>query len=346
MSNGKDSFIESLSMMVGSGMDILASMSAIESETRSHRVKTMLGRLRDMVSEGSALSEALARLGMASPHAVSLIRIGERSGRLAENLAVVALQSERDRMFTAKLRSAMMYPLFVLVLALLVGAGVAWFILPRLANVFSSLHAELPAITRALIAAGNFLTVYGSIAIPAALAAIFILFFLIFGFSKTQWIGQKLLLHIPGIQRLLQEIEIARMGYLLGTLLEAGLPVVEAVRSLAECSSFAAYRTLYRTLAQMLEEGNSFERSFRALSGVRRLVPVPVQQMIVAGEQSGRLADVLQNIGRRYEAQTDTTTKNLAVILEPILLVIVWIGVMFVALAVILPIYSLIGSIH
>lgn len=346
MNKEKDCFIESVSMMVGSGMDILASLRAVEHETRSRRFKKIISRLWDAVNEGSALSEALARFHLASPHAVSLIHIGEKSGRLAENLAMVALQSERDRMFKSKLRSAMMYPVFVLTLSVIVGAGIAWFILPRLATVFVSLHAELPAITRALIAAGNFLQAYGSIAIPAFLVAIFTLFFLIFGFSKTRFIGQKLLLLLPGIKKLLQEIEIARMGYLLGTLLEAGLPIVEAVRSLAEATTFVSYRTLYRTLAQMLEEGNSFEKSFSALHGVRHLIPIPVQQMVVAGEQSGRLAEVLRKIGERYEARTDTTTKNLAVILEPILLVVVWVGVMFIALAVILPIYSLIGSIR
>lgn len=346
MSKEKDYFIESVSMMVGSGMDILASLRAVEHETRSRRFKKIIDRLWDVVYEGTALSEALARFHMASPHAVSLIRIGEKSGRLAENLAMVALQSERDRMFKSKLRSAMMYPIFVLTVAAVVGAGIAWFILPRLATVFASLHAELPAITRALIAAGNFLNVYGSIAIPTALAALFILLFFLFWFSKTRFIGQKLLLLLPGIKKLLQEIEIARMGYLLGTLLEAGLPVVEAVRSLAEATTFASYRELYVTLAQLIEEGNSFEKSFTALRGARRLISVPVQQMIVAGEQSGRLAEVLRNIGQRYEARTDTTAKNLAVILEPILLVVVWVGVMFIALAVILPIYSLIGSIR
>ena len=77
-----------------------------------------------------------------------------------------------------------------------------------------------------------------------------------------------------------------------------------------------------------------------------RLFPLQVQQMIAAGERSGRLSDALQKIGVQYEARSDTTTKNLAVILEPILLIIVWVGVMFVALAVILPIYSLIGGIR
>lgn len=346
MSNEKDYFIESVSMMVGSGMDILTSLRAIENETRSRRFKKIIGRLWNAIYEGSPLSEALARLRLASPHVISLIHIGERSGRLAENLDMVALQSERDRIFKSKLRSAMMYPLFVLGLAAVVGVGIAWFILPRLATVFASLHVKLPLITQLLITAGNFLQTYGSIAIPVFLAAMFAVFFLIFWFSKTKWIGQKLLLRVPGVNKLLQEIEIARMGYLLGTLLEAGVPIVEATRSLAEATTFVMYRALYRTLAQMLEEGNPFEKSFAALRGARRLVPVPVQQMIVAGEQSGRLAEVLRKIGERYEGRTDTTTKNLAVILEPVLLVVVWVGVMFIALAVILPIYSLIGNIR
>ena len=346
MAKENDYFIENLAMLIGSGMDLLAAIRANQNETRSRRFKKTLGRLYDIVQEGTTLASALERMRMASPHIISLIRIGEKSGQLVQNLNVVAQQSERDRAFRSKLRSAMMYPMFVLTLSVVEGIGIAWFILPRLADVFSSMKVELPAITRALIAVGNFLQAYGTIAIPIALAGMATVFYFVFIFSKTRIIGQTLLLRSPGIKRLLQEIELARMGYLLGTLLEAGVPVVEAIRSLADATTFIAYRTLYRAIAQMAEEGNSFQRSFEALRGVRRIIPIGVQQMIVAGEQSGRLAEVSRKIGAQYEARIDTTTKNLSVILEPILLVIVWVGVMFVALAVILPIYSLIGSIR
>ncbi len=345
MSKERDYFAENLAMLVSSGMDVLGAVSALRAGARSGRFKRQLGHVADDIYEGHSLSSALQKKNMASAHTISLLRIGERSGRLAENLAVVAVQAEKDRQFRSKLRSAMMYPTFVLSLTVIVGVGIAWFILPRLSSVFASLDVKLPVITQWLIGAGGFLNSYGAVAIPILALAAVVFFYFIFRFQKTKFIGQTLLFNVPGIKRMLQEIEVARAGYLLGSLLEAGLPIVEAVRALAEASAFSMYRRLYMDLAERIDEGNSFTRSLTEMRDAR-LFPLQVQQMIAAGERSGRLSDALQKIGVQYEARSDTTTKNLAVILEPILLIIVWVGVMFVALAVILPIYSLIGGIR
>jgi type II secretory pathway component PulF len=94
------------------------------------------------------------------------------------------------------------------------------------------------------------------------------------------------------------------------------------------------------------EEGNSFQKSFVAYKKIKNLIPTSVQQMVASGEQSGHLSDTLFQVGQIYEAKIETTTKNLSVILEPVLLVIVWLGVAAVAFAIILPIYSLIGGLQ
>lgn len=346
MSKERDYMIESLSLLMDSGMDMFLALEALHEDARSKRARVVLGEVKTLVSEGASLSAALEKLGGFNQSALSLIKSGERVGRLAENLRVTALELQKDRAFRSKIASAMMYPSFVLVMSVLVGVGVAWFILPRLTSVFSSLDVELPIITRLLLAVGTFLGAYGTVAVPLFVVALLLICFFIFVYRRTKFIGQALLLALPGTRRLLEELELARMGYLLGTLLEAGLPIVEAVRVLAEASNLIPYKYLYNRLAALIEDGNSIEKSFALLPGVRRLIPVPVQQMISAGEHSGRLVETLKKIGAQYEARSDTTTKNLTVILEPILLVIVWLGVMFVALAVMLPIYQLIGGLH
>jgi len=345
MRKERDYFAENLAMLVSSGMDVLGAVNAIRAGARSTRFKRELGQIADDIYEGNTLSFALQKMRLTSAHTISLLRVGERSGRLAENLTVVAAQAEKDRQFHSKLRSAMMYPVFVLSLTVVVGIGIAWFILPRLSSVFASLDVKLPVITQWLIGVGNFLNSYGAVAIPILALAAVVFFYFIFRFHKTKFIGQALLFGVPGIKRMLQEIEVARTGYLLGSLLEAGLPIVEAVRTVAEASAFDMYRRFYLDLAARIDEGNSLERSLIEMRGTR-LFPLQVQQMIAAGERSGRLADALMKVGVQYEARSDTTTKNLAVILEPVLLILVWVGVMFVALAVILPIYSLIGGIR
>lgn len=141
-------------------------------------------------------------------------------------------------------------------------------------------------------------------------------------------------------------MELGRFGYLLGTLLDAGIPISEALRSLIGTSFFPQYRKLYEHLAQNVRDGYSFEASFASSPKSQILFPSSVRQLIATGERSGNLSATFLKISQMYEAKSEATTKNLAVILEPVLLVIVWLGVVGVALAVILPIYSLIGQLN
>lgn len=240
----------------------------------------------------------------------------------------------------------MIYPVVVLSLTVIVGLGIAWFVLPRLASVFSSLRLELPAITRAMIAAGNFLGDYGSIVIPTFLGLAAVLIYLFFFYSKTKFIGQAILLFLPGTKKLIKEVELTRFGYVLGTLLRAGLLVTYAVDSLSKATALRSYQKLYNHLKESIDEGSSFNRAFSEYKNSGRLIPIPVQQMVASGEQSGHLHDTLFKIGETFERKTEDTTKNLSIVLEPILLVIVWFGVVAVALSVILPIYSLIGGLN
>lgn len=340
----RDYFIENLSMLIAAGMPILSALGSIAKELRSRRMKNTIAAIRADIESGSSLWRALANSNLFSEHAISLIRLGEESGKLVENLKVVAIEQEKDRALNSKLRSAMMYPVFVISLTVIIGVGIAWFILPRLALVFAQLRIDLPLITKILIAAGIFLGKYGQYVVPAAIALVAVLLYFTFYFSKTKAAGQLILFSLPGVKQLIKEVELARLGYLLGTLLDAGLPVTQALNSLASATDILPYRKLYEHLRDSVEDGNSFQKSFISFKRADRLIPEPIQQLIVAGEQSGTLSGTLLKIGRMFETKADTTTKNLTVILEPILLVIVWLGVVAVALAVILPIYSLIGG--
>ncbi len=340
----KEYFMENLAMLLTSGMDILSSIRAVKSEIHSSRMKEIIANIEDEVESGSSLWRALEKSKVISSHIIFLIRLGEETGRLSENLKLVVIQQQKDRELKSRIKSAMIYPVVVLSLTVVVGLGIAWFILPRLATVFSSLRLDLPPITRAMIAAGNFLNAYGSIVVPICLGLAAVLIYLFFFYPKTKFIGQAILFFLPGTKKLIKEVELTRFGYVLGTLLRAGLLVTYAVDSLSKATALKNYQKLYNHLRESIEEGSSFDRAFSEYKNSGRLIPVPVQQMVAASEQSGHLHETLFKIGETFERKTEDTTKNLSIILEPILLVIVWIGVVAVALSVILPIYSLIGG--
>lgn len=331
-------------MLVAAGMPIDDTLDAIYKEVRSTRMKNIITSIREDIEAGSTIWSAFEKTGLFPEHSISLIRLGESSGKLMENLKVISTEQQKDREFRSKIRSAVMYPVFVMSLTAIIGVGISWFILPKLSNVFVQMKIELPLITRALIGAGSFLGEYGQIVIPSVIALLVVIFFFIFMFSKTKFIGQYLILLLPGISSLTREVEIARFGYLLGTLLKAGLPITQALDSLANSSEIAQYKKFYTHIKNSVEDGNSLQKSFSLYKNSGKLIPIPIQHLILVGEQSGSLADVFIRIGETFESKADISTKNLAVILEPVLLIIVWLGVVAVALAVILPIYSLIGG--
>ncbi|MFC1645109.1 type II secretion system F family protein [Patescibacteria group bacterium] len=338
--------VENLSMLVASGMSIIEALESIVGGIKSNNTKKIILNIKKEVNNGISLWIALDNSRLFSDYAISLIKTGEKSGRLSENLDIISSNHQKERIFKSKLRSAMMYPMLVFALSVVVGVGIAWFILPRLATVFSQLRLELPLITKILIGIGNFLGEYGAIFIPSIIVLMTVILFFVFFFKKTKMIGQYILFSIPFVRGIVQEIELARAGFILGTLINAGLPAVEAIQSLSEITSSHAYQNFYKHLRDKIEEGQSFEEVFGEYPKIEKLMPQPIQQMIVTGEKSGRLADTLIRVGENYDSKMDTTTKNLSILIEPILLVIVWVGVVFVSLAVILPIYSLIGGLN
>lgn len=336
--------MESLSMLLDSGMDVVAAFEAIKADVRSQAMRRILDEIIADITAGGALWRSVERAGLVPDHVVSLIRIGEESGKLPDNLAVVVEQQQKEQSFNAKVRAAMFYPVIVLVITTIVALGMAWFVLPRLATVFSSLTIQLPLMTRLLIRLAGFLQHYGSIVIPTIVVAIALIIYILFFFSRTRFIGQSIIFSIPGVRRMIREVQLARMGYILGTLLDAGLPIVSAIDSLVQATSFHVYRKLFSHLRGEIEDGHSWKQAFARYKRAHWIVPASIQQLIIAGDESGRLPQTFLKIGRIFEDKSDTTAKNVTVVLEPILLVLVWLAVAGVALAIIMPIYGLISG--
>lgn len=342
----REYFTENLALLLKAAVPIGQTLDSLTISAHSKAMKQVIVQMRADIEAGYSLADALERSGIVSSQTLALVRLGEHSGHLVENLQLAAKQEEKRHTFRSKVRSALLYPAFVLGLTVIVGLGVAWFLLPRLAVTFSQLDVKLPFISKIFINLGLFLKDHGIIAVPAFLALLLLMGYLLFAAPKTKAIGTRLLFIMPGISRMMREVEITQFGYLLGTLLEAGLPITQAITLLANSTSAPQYQAFYRFLAQSLDDGFSFQDSLIKYKKSAQLLPPSVQQMVIAGERSGSLSEVLLTIGRTYEEKSDITTQNLEAILEPILLIFVWLGVMAVAVAVILPIYSLVGGLR
>jgi len=342
----REYFTENLALLLKSAVPIGEALESLQSGIKTRTFKKALSSMQKDIESGYNLADALEHSGIAGGQTLALVRLGEASGNLVENLQIAAQQEQKRHIFTSKLRSAFIYPSFVIVLTIIIGLGVAWFLLPRLAATFAQLKVTLPPVSQVMINFGIFLKDHGIVAVPAVIAIIGLLLYVLFAAPGTNVIGKKLLLHTPGVGRLIREVEIAQLGYLLGTLMNAGLSITEAFRLLAHTTSSPDYQKLYEHMARSIDDGYTFKDSLSRYKKSQKLLPSAMQQMIVAAERSGALPEVLLTIGKTYEQKSDLTTQNLETIVEPILLVVVAGGVMLVAVAVILPIYSLIGGLN
>lgn len=342
----REYFTENLGLLLKSAVPIGEALTSLGETVKTHAFKKALKVMQGDIEAGYSLADALERSGVMGRQSLALVRLGEASGNLVENLEIAAQQEAKRHVFVSKVRSAFIYPAFVITLTIVVGLGVAWFLLPRLAETFAQLHVTLPPISEAMIGFGLFLKEHGVVAVPTFIGATLLIMYVLFVMPGTNSIGKKIILHTPGIGRLVREVEVAQFGYLLGTLLEAGLPVTQALGLLAKTSTTPDYQRLYEHLAESIDNGYTFKESLIRHKRSEKLLPPAMQQMIAAGERSGSLPTVLLTVGRTYEQKSDATTRNLETIIEPILLVVVAGGVMLVAIAVILPIYSLIGGLN
>jgi type IV pilus assembly protein PilC len=342
----REYFTENLGLLLKSAVPVGEALDSLAATARTKRMRTVMDRMRMDIDAGSSLANSIEQSGLVSVQTMALIRLGEESGNLVKNFQLAAQQEEKRHAFHAKIRSALLYPGFVLTITLVVGLGVGWFLLPRLSDTFGQLQVQLPLVTRIMIGLGVFLKQHGIVAVPLGLAVGGIIGYFLFAAPKTKWIGQRLLFAVPGIGRLMREVEIAQFGYLLGTLLEAGLPITQSINLLAGASTTPQYQVFCRYLAASISDGYSVKDSLHRYKKSNKILPASVQQMIIAGERSGSLSEVLLVIGRTYEEKSDVTTDNLETIMEPLLLLVVAGGVLLVAISVLLPIYSLLGGLN
>jgi type II secretory pathway component PulF len=234
-----------------------------------------------------------------------------------------------------------MYPGIVLFLAVIIAFVSAWVVLPKLVTIFKTTNAVLPLSTRILIYIGDFLSHYGAIVIPSLLLFLILFVYFIFFYKKTKFIGDAILFSIPGVNNLIIGVELARFGYIFGVLLQAGFQVNEALESVKRGTSYRRYVKFYDHLQKSILQGDSFKTAFSTFPNTEKYIPIPIQQLFLASEKSGRLSETSIKVGVIFEEKTEAMSRDLSTVLEPIVLIIVGLIVAFVIFAIMGPIYGL-----
>lgn len=340
----KTHFIENLAILLNSGLPVIDALRTIEMEIRVKPMKKILTQIIEEVESGIALWRAMDNRNFFSAYALALIRIGEEAGSLSKNMEYLSIQQEKDHALKSKVKMAMIYPSIVLVMTLVITLGLAWFVLPQLVNVLISLNAKLPLVTRIVIWVANYFQKNGAVAVPSVFGGLLLLFILC---TKTRLRGftQRVVFRFPGIGTMARCATIAQFGVVLGSLLKAGVPMLESIRSMAAVTDTVAYRHFYERLASQIEEGKSFSSAFSTLRESRSLLPISVQQLIITGERSGKVTEMLMRVADIYEKKAEEAAQRLPVVLEPMLLLFMGGLVGTIAFAIIVPIYSVVGSV-
>jgi type IV pilus assembly protein PilC len=333
-------FTRQLSTLIGAGLPLVQSLRTVRDQVSSKPLQTIIDSVIASVEGGSTLSNAFA----AHPKVfnqvyVSLIAAGESSGTLDGTLERLANQQEKDAAIASKIRGAMIYPLIVMAVVLGVLVFMLTTVLPQVGSLYKDLGKTLPFITQALLAISNFAVNFWWLVIIGVGG----LGYAIYNYSKSTS-GQReldgLKLRLPVFGQLFMKVYMARYSRTLGTLVQSGLPLLQAL----DITKDAVNNVL---VADTIDESIKQVRGGKALStsieGTKTFLPL-VPQMIKIGEQSGTIDQMLDRLATFYEAEVDDEVKNLSTTLEPVMMVVLGLTVGLIVLAVLLPVYSLIGG--
>jgi len=326
-----------LAIMVDTGITLSTALQGILEQEKNSTLRRMLIDMRNTVEGGDDFSSALAKYPKQFDKTyVSLIKVGEATGTLAEMLERTALYLRKELEMRSKIRAAMAYPAVMATIAIGVTIFLLTYILPKFAPLFAKKGMKLPTPTRWSMAASDALIHHWPWWIGGLSA-------LVFGVAwglrtpRGRLIWDTVRLELPIIGTVGRKVAISRSLRTLGTMLHCGLPVLEALRLTSEVAGNILYEKLWLKVVDDVTEGNEICETLKGST----LFPPTIVQMISAGEQTAKLGEVLEKVSNYYDQEVETSIKTATSMIEPILISVMGVIVGTIGLALLLPVFSL-----
>jgi len=326
-----------LATLVGAGFPLVSAIYTLIPQTDSQIFKQILSQIKDSIEEGSSFAEALSQYpDTFSEMYINMVRTGESSGTLELVLERLADINEKQQALNNQIRSALTYPVMMLILCVLVLYFLLAYVVPRITSIFTDMGQALPAPTRFLIALSElFQSGWWVI-----LIGILMIFFGIKRLKKSEkgmyWYD-KTKLSLPGVGTLTIKLSIARFARTLGTLLENGVSLLQALKIVKNIIGNQIIADSIENAANEVEKGRGLGKSLNEL----RIFPHISIQMIQVGEQSGELETMLGKIADIYENEVETTVVGMSALLEPLIILFMGAIVLFIVLSIMLPIFEM-----
>lgn len=312
----------------------------LSSETDHPVLKRSLGQVADDLQEGSSISAALEK----HPHIfsdfyVSMVKVGEESGKLSQVFVYLADYLDRTYAVTTKAKHALIYPTFVIIAFIGVMVLLFTVVIPRITPILLETGVELPVYTKAVLWMSSFLLNYGIY----LLVALIIMTFVFFKYFRTQsgrLTLDNLKLSVPYVSNLYQKLYLTRIADNMNTMTSSGVSMIQAIESTAEVVDNEIFKEILQDAALKVKAGKSLSS---ALAEYRE-VPSIMTQMIKVGEETGELAHILDTLAKFYQREVITAVDTLTDMIQPAIIVVLGLGVGFLLAAVLMPIYNIAGA--
>ena len=335
-------FIRNLGSMLEAGLPLTRALKVLERQTKNKYFKSVIKSLTEEIAKGNELNISMALYPRVFPKlTIAMVRAGEKSGTIAKTLQTVGEQLEQSYLLYKRVRGALIYPTIILIVMVVIGILMIIFVVPTLTATFKELGVELPVATKILIAVSDFLRFNILLSLAAVTA-----------FGMSLYVGGKttrgsrivdyLVLHLPVIGTIAQQVNAARTTRTLSSLISSGVDIVEAISITKQVLQNSYYKDILKDAEERIPQGVPLSV---VISEHEDIYPILVGEMIAVGEETGKLSEMMLNVAIFYETEVAQTTKDLSTVIEPILMVIIGGGVGFFAYSMITPLYSVLGGI-
>ena len=332
---------QQLSTLIGANVPILTTFRLVASETESSALQGHLTQVVDDIQSGMNISQAMAKHpNVFSNFYVNLIKAAEESGKLPETFKFLSDYLERSYQLIQKARNALVYPIFVIIIFTLVMILMLVMVIPQLTGILLESGQDIPVFTQIIISTSNFFVDYGLILF--FLLIVFVV--LVWRYSKTEsghLALDRFKLSIPYVGNLYRKIYLSRITDNLNMMLESGIPVIRSMEIAAEVVGNDMYKKILIEATESVKGGGSLSQVFSFYPEF----PSMMTQMARIGEETGKLDYVLKTVSRFYSQEVESTVDLLVGLIEPILIVVLGLGVAILLSGILLPIYSLTGAI-
>jgi len=325
--------------MLKAGIPILNGVESLLEDSKGN-IKKVLGVLREDLVAGRRIYTTLAKFSEAFDKVtINLVKAAEEAGTLETSLADIKKNTQADMEFSDKVKSALTYPAFVMLIFVGVMGVMLFVVMPKISQVFSRLKVNIPLPTRILIATSDFLTEH---TVPVAAVLFVVLVVLYFLYTRKRRMLLGLLARLPLISSLYKKTDIVRFSRSMGLLLGSGIPIVTALELSIDVVTKRDLRSLLENSKKMVYAGKQLSDGLKTQKGV---VPMIVIKLIELGESSGSLDKAMADVTEHMDYDVSKNLKTLTTLLEPIMLVIVGGMVGGIMMSIISPMYNMIGQV-